>query len=121
MVQAVLRQGLVGRFTLFVVLAACVSSPEATRTGGTACTRDDMCNAGPLCGAISVCVDGFCSEDPVFRVCDDGAYGGASPVVECTLYAQCNTMNCGALVPCIAGRCDTSAPRLAVPCDAGSD
>ena len=59
---------------LALALTACVSAPEAARTGGVACRRDDDCNGGATCGRLRLCVLSYCAEDEVFRVCPDGAY-----------------------------------------------
>jgi hypothetical protein len=106
---------------LVAALAACVAKPEATRSGGTACRRDEDCNGGASCGELALCVQGFCAEDTVFRVCADGGYRDAQGTSECITYVSCNTAACGALVACVGGRCDESAPRVNVPCDAGAD
>ena len=59
---------------LALTLTACISPPEATRHGGVACRRDEDCNAGATCGLLKLCVQNFCAEDEVFRVCEDGRY-----------------------------------------------
>lgn len=67
------------RFLLLLTLAtaACVAAPEASRTGGARCTRDEDCNAGATCGRLKLCVLNYCAEDEVFRVCPDGRYPDA--------------------------------------------
>ncbi len=100
---------------------ACVAKPEAARSGGTACTADRDCNEGPLCGEVSLCVQGYCAVDTVFRACADGGYPDAGRTTECITWVSCNTATCGSLVACANGVCDPSAPRINVPCDAGAD
>lgn len=101
--------------------SACVAKPEATRDGGTPCTREEECNRGTLCGEVRLCVQGFCADDTVLRACPDGGYPDAAAVGECVTWVSCNTASCGDLVACRAGRCDPSAPPVVVPCDAGTD
>ena len=103
------------------VCSACVAKPEATRDGGTPCTREEEGNRGPLCGEVRLCVQGFCADDTVLRACPDGGYPDAAAVGECVTWVSCNTAACGDLVACRAGRCDPSAPPVVVPCDAGTD
>jgi hypothetical protein len=62
---------------LALASAACVAAPEATRSGGVRCARDEECNAGATCGRLRLCVLNFCAEDEVFRVCPDGGYPDA--------------------------------------------
>lgn len=64
---------------LVLTLAAvgCVSAPEATRSGGETCRRDEDCNGGATCGRLKLCVLNYCAEDEVFRVCPDGRYPDA--------------------------------------------
>lgn len=106
---------------VIAMCASCVSKPEATRDGGTACTRDQDCNDGVLCGEIALCVQGFCAADTVFRACADGGYPDAVRPIECVTYVSCNTATCGDLIACVGGRCDERAPRVPVACDAGAD
>jgi len=70
---------LLRRFVLLLALAsaACVSAPQATRTGGDACQRDEDCNGGAACGRLKLCVLSYCAVDEVFRVCPDGRYPDA--------------------------------------------
>ena len=105
------------------VLVACVGAPEATRDGGTTCRAESDCNGGATCGALRRCVGGYCTDDRTLRACADGRYGDASTAVsECLTYVDCNRLSCGALIPCIAQRCDRSAPSLLLPCgDAAPD
>lgn len=102
------------------VVAGCVDPPEAERDGGTTCRTEGDCNPGGTCGPIRLCIQGYCSDDRVFRACPDGRYPDATPVVgECLTYVNCNTTSCGSLIPCINNRCDQGAPRLQVACDGG--
>ncbi len=110
--------------TLLAALAlacGCVAKPEATRSGGTACERVEDCNAGPLCGEVSLCVQGYCAEETVFRACVDGGYPDAGSTTECITYVSCNSAAYRPLSACVDGRCDETAPRVDVPCDAGVD
>ncbi|MBI5513967.1 MAG: hypothetical protein HY909_09375 [Deltaproteobacteria bacterium] len=101
-------------------LVACVAAPKPERNGGRLCRLDSECNPGPLCGLVRPCLDGFCAEDPVFRVCDAGTYPDGSTVAgQCITYLNCNATACGSLVPCVNNRCDTTVPPLSIPCDAG--
>lgn len=102
------------------VSLGCVSAPEAERMGGRPCRTEQNCNGDQVCGPIRLCVDGFCAEDTVFRVCDGGVYPDGSPVGQCLTYLNCNATSCGVLVPCVNNRCDRSAEPLVITCaDAG--
>lgn len=109
-------------FPLLLTLLACVGAPEAARDGGSACTSDPGCNGGASCGLIRRCVNGFCTDDTVFRACADGRYPDAGAAVgQCLTFVDCNRLTCGPMVPCIAQRCAVEAPRVIVPCgDAGA-
>lgn len=106
-----------------LLVAACVGAPEAARDGGRRCASDPECNGAATCGALRRCVGGFCSDDTTLRACPDGRYPDASTAVgECLTYIDCNRVTCGALIPCVAQRCDRGAPTVFVPCgDAGAD
>ncbi len=104
-----------------VTAQGCVAKPEATRDGASPCRRDEDCNGGALCGEIALCVQGYCADDTVFRACTDGGYPDALRPSECVTWVSCNTATCGALVSCVEGLCDETAPRVVIPCDAGAD
>ena len=55
------------------------------------------------------------------RACVDGGYPDAGSTTECITYVSCNSAACGPLIACVDGRCDETAPRVDVPCDAGVD
>jgi hypothetical protein len=107
---------------LALLLASCVSPPEATRDGGTPCTTTDDCNPdGQRCGAIYLCVTRFCSATTIIRACSDGSYPDALPLPgDCFDYQDCNPPPaCGSVVGCVGNRCDTSGPRVDMPCSDG--
>lgn len=48
-----------------VALTGCPREPDAPAPGmGVACEQIDDCNAGETCGLLTVCVNGFCAEEP---------------------------------------------------------
>lgn len=98
----------------------CVSAPEAERDGGRACRSERDCNGDVTCGPVRLCVEGFCAQDPIFRVCDGGSYPDGSEVVgQCLTYLNCNSVLCGELVPCVNNRCDRTAAPLVITCSDG--
>ncbi len=103
-----------------VGIGGCVAAPQAGRSGGTSCNGDVDCNPGAACGEIHLCVQGFCAEDAVFRVCVDGGYPDTGGTVgQCITYVDCNVATCGPVVPCISGVCEPTATPLYIPCGDG--
>ena len=66
----------------FVALVAsgCPRSPDAPESGmGTPCEQLDDCNPGVTCGALRLCVAGFCeAEASLIRPCP----GAGDPIVD---------------------------------------
>ncbi len=118
-----------GWLLLASLLAGCPASPRPSRDGGVPCQRSDQCNAASVvCGAVRLCVQGFCSAATTIVACRDGAYPDAPPVGDCLTYEDCNPLpRCGSVVQCLNFRCDTGGPRIDIPCrdggsrEAGSD
>lgn len=54
-------------------VAGCPRTPEAPEPlSGTPCDQLTVCNPGRSCGALKLCVDGFCEEGAsLFRPCRD--------------------------------------------------
>ena len=48
-----------------LALTGCPREPDAPEPGmDTPCEQIDDCNAGDTCGLLTLCVDGFCAEEP---------------------------------------------------------
>ena len=70
---------LLGASLLALSLSGCPRTPDAPEPGmGTPCVELEDCNAGVTCGALRLCVAGFCERDPsLVRPCP----GVGAPVV----------------------------------------
>ncbi len=63
--------GLVGLALLALGLSGCPRQPNVpTPLSGTPCTQLSDCNGGTTCGALKLCVDGYCeSGTSLLRPC----------------------------------------------------
>ena len=74
------RAPLVLAFVLALVASGCPRTPDAPEPGmGTPCEQISDCNPGATCGALSLCVAGFCEEGAsLIRPCP----GEGEPIVD---------------------------------------